>query len=129
MGGPFWAGRDTAAWSIPKGLYKPGESTLQTALREFEEEIGVAPPPVDYQLLGEFRQPSGKLITVYFGESDLSIAAVESNTFALEWPKGSGKIRQFPEIDNARWFEIGIARTKLVRGQLPILEALVRAVG
>ncbi len=28
-GGPFWAKKDTGAWSIPKGEYRPDEDALQ----------------------------------------------------------------------------------------------------
>lgn len=124
MGGPFWARKDAQAWSIPKGEYNDAEDPLAAALREFEEEIGVPAPEVPYAQLGEFRQPSGKLITAFAGETDFRPARIVSNTFPLEWPKGSGKLQDFPEIDDARWFTAEEARTKLVRGQLPILTAL-----
>ena len=126
MGGPFWARKDTHAWSIPKGEYDDGEDPLAAALREFEEEMGTAAPGVEYRLLGEFRQSSGKLITVYAAEADFAPEVINSNTFPLEWPKGSGRIQHYPEIDEARWFPEEEARLKLVKGQLPILEALAR---
>ena len=46
MGGPFWAAKDAGAWSIPKGEVEPGESALDVALREFEEELGTPAPVV-----------------------------------------------------------------------------------
>jgi predicted NUDIX family NTP pyrophosphohydrolase len=64
MGGPFWARKDAHAWSIPKGEYTEDEDPLAAALREFAEEMGTPPPAADYAHLGEFRQPSGKIITV-----------------------------------------------------------------
>ncbi|OUS92930.1 NUDIX domain-containing protein [Rhodococcus sp. NCIMB 12038] len=121
MGGPFWARKDEAAWSIPKGEFVDGEDPYVAALREYEEEIGAPPPAVEYELLGEFRQPSRKVITVYAAEvSEDEVAFVESNTFDLEWPPRSGKIQQFPEVDDARWFPSDVAETKLVKGQRPI---------
>ena len=42
-GGPFWAKKDDGAWSIPKGLYEPGEEPLAAARREFAEETGPVP--------------------------------------------------------------------------------------
>jgi predicted NUDIX family NTP pyrophosphohydrolase len=125
MGGPFWASKDAAAWSIPKGLYVAGEAPLAAALREFEEEIGTPPPAVDYGLLGEFRQPSGKVITVFAGESDFAIDTLLSNTFSIEWPPRSGRMQDFAEIDDAHWVSIETARQKLVKGQLPVLDALL----
>ncbi|MCU1518823.1 MAG: mismatch repair protein MutT [Pseudarthrobacter sp.] len=126
MGGPFWAGKQAHSWSLPKGEYLAEEDPLVAARREFAEEIGTPPPEADYVLLGEFRQPSGKLITVYTAESDFQPGRIVSNTFPLEWPKGSGTIRDFPEIDDARWVTEAEARGKLVKGQLPIVDTLVR---
>ena len=124
MGGPFWARKDAAAWSIPKGEYRQGEDPFEAARREFAEEIGVPAPAADYLLLGEFRQPSGKVVTVFAAEADLAVSEVVSNTFELEWPTGSGRLREFPEVDDARWVGLAEARVKLVRGQVPVLDAL-----
>ncbi|BAH52672.1 NUDIX domain-containing protein [Rhodococcus opacus] len=121
MGGPFWARKDEAAWSIPKGIYVEGEDPFAAALREYEEEIGAPPPDVEYHLLGQFKQPSRKLITVYLAEAKDDVTFVGSNTFELEWPPRSGKFQQFPEVDDARWFPVSVAETKLVKGQRPIV--------
>jgi predicted NUDIX family NTP pyrophosphohydrolase len=42
-GGPYWTGKDRAAWSIPKGELDAGEDALAAARREFAEETGLAP--------------------------------------------------------------------------------------
>lgn len=125
MGGPFWARKDAAGWSIPKGLYTD-EEPLAAALREFAEEIGAPAPDAEYALLGEFRQPSGKRLTVFAAEADARFVA--SNTFEVEWPPRSGRMQQFPEIETAQWFDLDTAGEKLVKGQLPILERLLSAV-
>ncbi|WP_104141180.1 NUDIX domain-containing protein [Arthrobacter sp. ZGTC131] len=129
MGGPFWARKDTHAWSIPKGEYLEAEDPLVAALREFAEEMGTPAPPADYLQLGTFRQPSGKLITAFAAEADFQPEQIVSNTFSLEWPKGSGVVQDYPEIDAARWFPESEARIKLVKGQLPILDALGEHIG
>lgn len=129
MGGPFWAHKDARAWSIPKGEYLEDEDPLRAARREFEEEMGVPAPSVDYFLLGSFRQPSGKIITAFAAESDFAPEKIESNTFDLEWPKGSGVVRSYPEIDDAVWAAETVARIKLVGGQVPVLDALIRHLG
>ncbi|MBO1268594.1 NUDIX domain-containing protein [Arthrobacter cavernae] len=126
MGGPFWAHKDARAWSIPKGEYTEDEDPLAAAHREFAEEIGTPAPAVDYLLLGAFRQPSGKVVTVFTAESDFEPGRIVSNTFDLEWPRGSGIVRSYPEIDDACWASETEARTKLVGGQLPILDALIQ---
>ena len=124
MGGPFWAGKLEHAWSIPKGEFEGDERALEVALREFGEEIGVPAPELDYQLLGEFRMSSGKVVTVFTASGDDTIAFVGSNDFELEWPPRSGRMQRFPEMDDARWASLEEASTLLVKGQLPILSAL-----
>ncbi|TLM82995.1 NUDIX domain-containing protein [Pseudarthrobacter sp. NamE2] len=128
MGGPYWANKADRAWSIPKGEYGEDEDPLAAALREFAEEMGTPAPEVEYRLLGGFRQPSGKMVVVYAAEHDFEPDGIASNTFSLEWPKGSGRIQHFPEIDDARWFPEAEARLKLVKGQIPVLDALVKHV-
>ncbi|HEY1458016.1 MAG TPA: NUDIX domain-containing protein [Solirubrobacteraceae bacterium] len=126
MGGPFWARKDNGAWSIPKGEYDPSEDPLQAALREFEEELG-HPPPQGLPLhLGSVRQPSGKIIDVWALQGDLDVRDIHSNTFELQWPPGSGELRDYPEVDRAGWFDLAQARDKLTRGQVPFLEELER---
>jgi predicted NUDIX family NTP pyrophosphohydrolase len=121
MGGPFWARRDARGWSIPKGECEAGEDPLATARREFAEEMGSPPPDGEYAALGERKQPSGKIIITYAVEGDFDLSGFRSNTFALEWPRGSGKTQEFPEMDRAEWMTIGRATEMLVKGQVPIL--------
>lgn len=128
MGGPFWARRDEGAWSIPKGLFEDGEAALAVALREFEEEIGSPPPPGDPVELGEFRQPSGKRVIVFTLEGDIDVTEIRSNTFEMEWPRGSGRMQSFPEMDRAEWMPPEVARAKVVKGQVPAIDAFVRDV-
>ena len=125
MGGPFWAKRDGAAWSIPKGEVQEGEVDLAAALREFFEEMGHPAPEAEWTLLGEFVQPSGKVVVVFTGEADFEVDRVNSNLFDLEWPPRSGRTQQFPEIDDARWFPLEVSREKVVKGQVAMLDALV----
>jgi len=122
-GGPFWAKKDEGAWSIPKGEYDPGESPLEAARREFQEETG-------FQASGEFlpltsrKQPGGKIISAWAMEGDCDPSAIRSNTFSMEWPPRSGKQQEFLEVDRAGWFPIPAAREKIVKGQAPFLDEL-----
>jgi predicted NUDIX family NTP pyrophosphohydrolase len=125
MGGPFWTGKDARAWSLPKGEYELGDDPLEVAKREFEEELGMPAPDVAWRPLGEFRQRSGKVVTVFAAEGDLAVDVITSNTFPLEWPPRSGRIVEFPEIDEARWVAVDVAREKLVAGQVAALDALL----
>ena len=61
--------------------------------------------------------------------AELEIAVVSSNTFELEWPKGSGRIQEFPEVDRAEWFDLDEARARLTKGQVGFLGLLRDVVG
>jgi predicted NUDIX family NTP pyrophosphohydrolase len=127
MGGPFWARKDDRAWSIPKGEYESDEDPFAAARREFEEELGSPPPSNGYLELGEVSQPGGKVVTIWAVAGEFDVATAISNTFELEWPRGSGRVMAFPEIDRAAWFDIATASIKLVKGQVPFLDRLITA--
>jgi len=127
-GGPFWAKKDDGAWSIPKGIQGKGEDAPAAARREFEEETGLAPSG-ELVALGEFRQPAGKIVSAYAVEGEFDPAALNSNRFSIEWPPRSGRMRDFPEVDRAAWFSPEEANRKLLRGQVPILAALLSRLG
>ncbi|MEA5358096.1 NUDIX domain-containing protein [Amycolatopsis sp., V23-08] len=124
MGGPFWAKKDAAAWSLPKGELDPDEPPEKAARREFEEELGLPAPEGDYVPLGEIKQSGGKVVTAWAVEADLDPAAVVPGTFSMEWPPRSGKQQEFPELDRVEWFGLDAAREKLLKGQLPFLDRL-----
>ncbi|MDF0662913.1 MULTISPECIES: NUDIX domain-containing protein [unclassified Rhizobium] len=129
-GGPFWAGKDEAAWSIPKGLVEPDEDELAAAMRETAEELGVA---IDGRVkpLGEYRQPGGKIVVAWSIEADpvLDVNAVRSSEFQMQWPPRSGQMKSFPEVDRAGWFSLAEAGTKLLKGQRPMLADLLKHQG
>ena len=128
-GGPFWARKDDAAWSVPKGEYVAGEDPLDAAYREFEEEVGLdgsAGRRPSSSGSAANRAASGSASGRC--EGDLDVTHSSSNTFELEWPRGSGTIREFPEVDRVEWVSIDLARRKLVKGQTPFLDALLGAI-
>ncbi len=127
-GGPFWAKKDQAAWSIPKGEFNSGEEPLAAAKREFAEETGFTPGGA-YRALGPHKQPGGKIVHAWAVEADCDPAAIRSNTFTMEWPPRSGRKQEFPEIDRAAWFPLAAAREKIHKGQVAVLDALARIVG
>jgi predicted NUDIX family NTP pyrophosphohydrolase len=128
-GGPFWKNKDDGAWSIPKGEFADDEDPLAAAKREFAEETGVAPPG-DFIPLGEVRQPGGKVVTAWAAEGGFEASfdaeQLRSNTFSMVWPPKSGKLREFPEIDRAEWFSLGLARRKILKGQAELLDRLAK---
>ncbi len=127
-GGPFWAKKDLGAWSIPKGEFEEDEDPLKAARREFEEETGFLPTG-NFVRLGEAKQPSGKVVHAWAFEGDLDARKIKSNTFSLEWPPQSGKQQEFPEIDRGEWFTVEIAKEKILKGQVPFIEELLRILG
>jgi predicted NUDIX family NTP pyrophosphohydrolase len=124
-GGPFWVKKDLGAWSIPKGEYGTDETPLQTAIREFEEELGRAPPRSGYRDLGEIVQPSGKQLIAFAIEGDFDPATLTSNLFEAEWPPRSGRLQSYPEVDRAAWFGVDDARRKILPGQAPFIDRLI----
>jgi predicted NUDIX family NTP pyrophosphohydrolase len=124
-GGPFWARKDRGAWSIPKGEYEEGDDPRAAALREFEEETGRPLDAGELAALGKIKQRGGKVVTAWAAEGDLDPAAITSNTFELEWPPRSGRMREFPEVDRAQWFALPEARTKIFPAQEELLDRLV----
>ncbi|MCU1337422.1 MAG: Phosphohydrolase [Bryobacterales bacterium] len=122
-GGPFWKNKEDGAWSIPKGEYGENEDPLAAAKREFAEETGVTLSG-NFIPLGEIRQGGGKVVMAWAMEGDLDAANIHSNTFSMPWPPGSGKLQEFPEIDRAEWFNLDVARRKILKGQAELLERL-----
>jgi predicted NUDIX family NTP pyrophosphohydrolase len=130
-GGPYWARRDLGAWTIPKGEYEAGESALECALRELREELG-EPPALDAEALidlGSVRQKSGKVVEAWAAEADFDTERLASNAFSIEWPPHSGKMREFPEVDRAEWFEPEQARRKILPAQADLIERLLAHLG
>ncbi len=123
LGGPFWARKDHGAWSIPKGEPHQGEEVLAAALREFREETGHAPQGTPFAL-GLIRQPGGKVVHAWALEGDFDVRTLTSNTFAVESPRGSGRFREYPEVDRAEWFDLPEARRRLIPAQVQLLEVL-----
>ena len=123
-GGPFWAKKDDASWSIPKGEFEEGEEPLAAAKREFEEEMGV-PPSGEFLPLKHLKQPSGKVVFAWAVRSDFDPSSLRSNMFSMEWPPKSGRQREFPEVDKAAWFDVETARRKILKGQAPFLDQLL----
>lgn len=127
-GGPFWQHKDTGAWSIPKGLCEGDESPLETAKREFREETGFEAAG-EFIDLGELKQPSGKIVHAWALGQDMDTSRIVSNTFSLEWPRNSGRVKDYPEVDRGEWFGIDMARERLLQGQLGFLDRLLASIG
>jgi len=124
-GGPFWKNKDSGVWSIPKGEFPETELPLNAAIREFEEEIGIALKG-NFLELSPIRQKNGKLVFAWALEGDVDTNIIKSNLLELEWPPKSGKKQMFPEIDKAQWFGFEEAQQKIIGAQVNLLEELMR---
>jgi len=126
-GGQFWKNKDEGAWSVPKGEVQPGEDLLTCAQIEFEEEIGLKPRG-DWFAIGSIKQKNGKTVHAWAFEGDLPEPfELRSNTCRVEWPPRSGKFIEIPEVDDARFFSLEVARRKINPTQVPFLERLSEA--
>ena len=131
-GGPFWARKDLGAWSLPKGEPGEGEEWPRCALRELAEELGPAAPAVTVASLielGSIRQKGGKRVHAWAAEGDFDPAALDSNSFELEWPPRSGTRREFPEVDRAEWFDPVEARRRILAAQAELIDRLLEVLG
>jgi predicted NUDIX family NTP pyrophosphohydrolase len=124
-GGPLWAKKDEGAWSIPKGEFEEGEDPLEAARRELYEETGFAAGD-EVMPLASVRLPSGKVVHAWAVRGDADPAALQSNTFSMEWPPRSGRRREFSEVDRAAWFPLAEGKEKITKGQVPLLLELER---
>jgi predicted NUDIX family NTP pyrophosphohydrolase len=126
-GGPFWRRKDGGAWTIPKGQIEDEEEPRACAIRELEEELGPAAELDPEQLieLGSIRQRAGKVVDAWAAEAEFDPAALDSNTFEMEWPPRSGEQQEFPEVDRAEWFDLERAREKILPAQAELLNRLV----
>lgn len=123
-GGPFFAKKDDGSWTIPKGEAAPGEDLLSRAQIEFEEELGIKPSG-NWIPLGSVKQKGGKTVHAWAFEGDLPDSfEPKSNSFEIEWPPRSGKIKSFPEIDRAQFFPEEIARRKINPAQIAFIDRL-----
>ena len=101
---------------------------MEAARREFGEETA-CPSEGDLLPLTPLRQPSGKVIAAWAFQGDCDAGASRSNTFSLEWPPGSGRQVEFPEVDRAGWFTLDEAKAKIIPGQVGFLEELEQTIG
>ena len=62
-------------------------------------------------------------------EGDFDPSSLVAGTFELEWPPRSGRREAFPELDQVAWFDLEAAKTKIVQGQVALLDRLVDARG
>lgn len=125
-GGPFFQNKDDGVWTIPKGEPGEGEDLVSRAKTEFQEELGIIPAATKLIELGSVRQKGGKRVHAWAFEGDLpDNYKVSANTFEMEWPPRSGKLKRFLEIDRAAFFSLNSARIKINPAQSAFLDRLI----
>jgi len=122
-GGPFWKNKDAGSWTIPKGEFGDAEPALDAAIREFREETG-ATLSGDFKALQPIRQKGGKRVLAWAIAGNFDPADLVSNSFEIEWPRGSGKLRSFPEVDKGAWYTLAVAREVINPAQIAFLDEL-----
>lgn len=123
-GGPFFAKKNEGWWTIPKGELLPGESPLDCAIREFEEETGYK-PFAPFTELQPITQKGGKKVMCFAAKGNLNAETITCNTFSIEWPPKSGKMKEYPEVDKAGWFALAEAKVLINERQVSFLEEVV----
>jgi predicted NUDIX family NTP pyrophosphohydrolase len=124
---PYGKKTEVGNWSIAKGEPEPDEDLLECARREFHEETGADPGMGPYIALGTIRQKGGKLVHAWAFEGRWDPASFRSNTFQIEWPRGSGRMATFPEVDRAEMMPVEKAMSLIKDTQRPLLERLAAA--
>jgi predicted NUDIX family NTP pyrophosphohydrolase len=123
-GGPFYKDPINGIWTFPKGESKPNESTQDTARREFREETGIAIIEEIFPL-GSIKQRKNKLVSAFYCEKDIDISTIKSSYFEMEYPKNSGKTKQFLEIQQAAWCSSDEVKAKIAPKLYPFFQILI----
>ncbi len=124
-GGPFFKNKDAGWWSIPKGEPDQCEDILLAAFLEIEEETGEKPhgPYLD---LGWIIQKNGKKVFAWAFAGDWEDGKIPvCNEITMEYPKDSGKMWTFPEIDQALLLPAEEAKQKLRPEQAVLVDRLI----
>lgn len=106
-GGPYFINKHGKVFGIPKGKVEEGESILEGAIREFEEETGLQTKG-PYIEMPSVKYNSGKTVHAFAFRSKFS-GEIKSNIFKMEWPPHSGKVIDVPELEHAKMFDLDTA--------------------
>lgn len=120
-GGPYNENK-RHAWGIPKGGVESGENIRETAIREFQEEMGIDLPGEISFDLGSIKTKSGKVVYGFACEGDLDEGfEPESNKIDVVW---KGQQITIPEIDKGGWFSVEEAKNTINVNQAPFIDRL-----
>jgi len=123
-GGPFYKTDKNGIWTIPKGIVEPNESEIEAAKREFKEETGFSIPQ-EIKHLDTIKLRQGKQVSVYYCAGNFDAPNIKSQYFKMEYPKNSGELVSFPEIEAANWFSYAQASLKIHPKLLPFINQVI----
>jgi predicted NUDIX family NTP pyrophosphohydrolase len=101
------ANKHKALWSIPKGAVDAGEDFEKAARREVEEETGVRLVDLDFLGYVDYGK-ANKRMYCYMGQC----------------PPAAAVRNRLPEIDNAGFFDIGLAKKMVDKRQRALINVL-----
>lgn len=109
-GGPYFKNKNMGTWSIPKGISDSFDvDMLETAKREFEEEVGFLPVG-NFFPLGNVVQNKYKIVYCWGFETHINKdIIVNSNLTTIEYPAGSSLNITIPEVDEGKFFNVSDA--------------------
>ena len=93
------------SWSLPKGWVEPGETAVQTAVREISEEVGIP------AALLTVRAPLPPSEYAYRREGRLVFKRVDH--FLVEVPAGTEVVPQAEEVDEVAWVPLAEAASRV----------------
>lgn len=106
-----------------KGIVEEGEKIVTSARREVREETNLQIPE-EIRYLASKKVSKHKLVIMFYTYFDGDLSSFKSNTFQKEWPKHSGQMKEFPEMDQIRWFSLRDAKKYIHPTQRFFLERL-----
>jgi predicted NUDIX family NTP pyrophosphohydrolase len=69
---------------------------------------------------------SGKEVMAWAAPGAVDPAQASSNLVTMEWPRGSGRVIDFPEVDRVAWVSVEQAARLLNPAQVPFLARLTK---
>ena len=106
-------------WDIPKGHIEEGETPIQAAVRECQEETGFVVNPYDLSYIGKFNFSSNK---------DLHIFISSGYPPKVETPTCSSMFtmygKTFPEMDAYKWVRMSKIDTHAGKSLAKVIKAI-----
>lgn len=93
---------DQEHWDIPKGCMDPGETTLEAALRELQEETGLVLDSLSFDDLGPFHYQETKKLHLYKVPAPVDLVSLD-HLVCTSYFRHFSTGQLCPEMDGFRW--------------------------